>query len=152
VLLSLLFFEDDDFPVVEPVDVLPVVVFDVLDLAFVEDDLEVEPDALLSFLEIDDESLPEEEVDDDVGLLLLLPIDVFDDDDDDDGILDDPLDIFDDWFELWFFSVSFIVVISLFMLKIKFVACPTQLSLNGQQMWILLCFEFCQNVGGNTVY
>jgi hypothetical protein len=103
----------------------------VLDFALVDDALEVEPDVLLALLESDDESVPELEPEDDVGLLLLpLPIDVFDDDDDD-GVLDDPLDMFDDWFELWFFSVSFIVVISLFLLKIKFVACRTQLRQRG---------------------
>lgn len=144
-LLPLLFLEVDDLPVVDPVDVLPVVAFDVLDFAFVVDALEDEPVVLSAFLESDDESVPEpEDDDDDVGLLLLLPIDVFDDDDDDDGILDDPLDIFDDWFELWFFSVSFIVVISLFMIKkIKFVACPIKFSLKGYKLWILLCLEFC---------
>ncbi len=105
----------DDFPDVElePEVDFPVVAFDVLDFAFVDDALEAAPDVLLVSLESDDESEPEAE-EDDVGLLLLLPIDELDEDD---GVLDDPLDIFDDWFELWFFSVSFIVVISLFIIK-----------------------------------
>ena len=103
-LLPLLFLELDDLPVVEPEDVLPVVDFDESDFAFVDEPLDVEPDILLVSFDCDDELVPEDvalepelEPDDDDGLLLLLlPIDVFDDD----GVLEDPLEIFDDWLEL----------------------------------------------------
>lgn len=98
----------EDLPDVVPAD-LPLTDFGVL--ALVVDDFEVEPADLLLF-EVDP---PVVEPEDEVRPLLLPIDDVFDEDDD--GLLDDPLDRFDDWFELWFFSVSFIVLISLFIVK-----------------------------------
>ncbi|WP_299825428.1 hypothetical protein [uncultured Pontibacter sp.] len=121
--------DPDDLPDVEPDD-LPEVVLedlplaDLEELAFVVEDLEPEPDDLPLFEDEEPLSDPEDEV----RPLLELPIDVLDDDE---GLLDDPLDILDDSFELWFFSVSFIVLISLFIVKIKFVACPAHLSHRG---------------------
>ena len=76
----------DDLPdEVVPED-LPLADFEVL--AFVVEDLDVEPEALLL---LDDE--PPVEPEDDVRPLLLP--DVLDDEDDE-GVLDDPLDMFDD--------------------------------------------------------
>jgi hypothetical protein len=113
---ELLFLEDevepDDFAVLLS-EVLPSFLLDELDLAFVELDLEPVAD----------------------GVVLLLPIPVFDEDDEElpdfdaepiplllSDVLDEEVGVFevllledrlDDWLEFWSFSVSFIVMISL---------------------------------------
>ncbi|ARS37524.1 hypothetical protein CA264_19995 [Pontibacter actiniarum] len=91
-------------------------------LALVLDDLEVEPEVLLPL----DVLLFGEELDElEADPLMLLPLSLLDLSDvlldvDDVGfeLLDELLDWLLSWLELWFFSLSFIVLISLFIVDV----------------------------------